>query len=567
MTIRSSLPTAAALVFACAVIGAAVGQVYRTPAEESRFTRYSQAEDIALFLSALDAASPRLAVRVVGQSAKADSFPSRDLFLCILTANGAGDPGKLDRAKPTLLVTASQHGNEQSAKEAALGLIRDLADGELGRLLDRINVLVIPQTNPYGNYFDVRANEHGLDLNRDHVKIESEETKAVHAVFRAWMPEVTLDVHEKGDDYYRVSIGCVSNANIDRRLQDYSRNRLLASVEKSLAKDGVTFYEYLVTEEMGVNTSAGAALRPEDTSGREEMTRFSTTDINDGRNSLGIFQTLSFIQEGASRHDLAGLEARTRWQSLGIRALAEVVAANGPEILSLVRGLRESLTETAGTSPDRGLVHLRMTFARDAANPKLTVKAFEETEAPVRGVLKVDKKAGDLLLASDLLPGPSPANRKLVDRVIKNWFPNVVPSLSVPRPLGYIVPAAHSDIVESLLKLGIEVDVFVRDMSLEIEAYRATEVVPAKYDYLAPERIEVEKTISTMIVKKGDYFVPSAQPGAVLIPCLLEPQSEYGFIRYRTYKLVPEAGNFFDILRLARAQDLSVIPYRRWDRG
>lgn len=173
----------------------------------------------------------------------------------------------------------------------------------MGRLLDRINVLVIPQTNPYGNYFDVRANESGLDLNRDHVKIESEEVKAVHAVFRAWLPEVTLDVHEKGDDYYRLSIGCVSNANIDLRLQDYSRNRLLASVEKSLAKDGVTFHEYLVTEEMGVNTSAGAALRPEDTSGREEMTRFSTTDLNDGRNSLGIFQTLSFIQEGASRHD------------------------------------------------------------------------------------------------------------------------------------------------------------------------------------------------------------------------------------------------------------------------
>ena len=567
MTIRIFIRIAVALVLACAGIGVVPGQVPRTPAEESRFNRYSQAEDIALFLSILDSASPRLAVRVVGQSAKSDSFPSRDLFLCILTANGVGEPGGLERTKPTLLVLASQHGNEQSAKEAALGLIRDLAAGELGRLLDRINVLVMPQANPYGNYFDVRTNENGLDLNRDHVKVESEEVKAVHAVFRDWMPEVTLDVHEKGDDYYRVSVGCVSNANIDRRLQDYSRNRILPVIAKSLPKEGVTFHEYLVTEEMGINTSAGAALRPEDTAGREEMTRFSTTDLNDGRNSLGIFQTLSFIQEGASRHDLAGLEARTRWQSLGIRALAEAVSANGPEILSLVRDLRESLTEAAGSRPDRGLAHLRMTFARDADNPTLTIKAFEETKAPVRGVLKVDKKSGDLLFSSDLLPGPSPADRKIVERVIKNWFPNVVPALSVPRPPGYIVPAARSDIVEGLLRLGIEVDVFVRDGSLEIEAYRTTEVVPAKYDYLAPERIEVEKTISTTIVKKGDYFISSVQPGALLIPCLLEPQSESGFIRYRTYKLVLEAGNFFDILRLARPQDLRVIPYRRWNRG
>ncbi len=555
---------AAVSAFASLSLLSASGQIPRTPAEDCHFTRYSQSDDIALFLSVLDVASPRLAVRVVGRSAAVESFPSRDLFLCILTANGAGRPADLDRTKPTFLITASQHGNEQSAKEAALGLVRDFAAGDLERLLDRVNVLVIPQTNPYGNFFDIRSNEIDLDLNRDHVKVESEEVRAIHAVFRAWLPEVSLDVHEKGDDYYRVSLGCVSNINIDQRLQDFSRNRLLSAVEKNLTKDGVTFHEYLVTEEMGINTSAGAALRPEDTAGREEMTRFSTTDLNDGRNSLGIFQTLSFIQEGASRHDLATLGERTRWQSLGIRALAEAVAANASEILPLVRGSRESLAEASGAYSNVNLIHLRTAFARDENDPTLTVKAFEETETPVRGILKVDKKAGEPLLAADILPNPFPAKRKVVTRVIQNWFPKVASTVSVVRPLGYIIPAARQDLVENLLKLGLEVDAFVQDASLEVEAYRTTEVVPAKYDYLAPERIEVENRVFSTIIKKGDYFVSCAQPGVNLIPCLLEPQSEYGFIRYWKFKLVPEAGDFFAVYRLARPQGLKTVAYRRW---
>jgi hypothetical protein len=70
-------------------------------------------------------------------------------------------------------------------------------------LLKRMNVLIIPQANPFGNAFDVSRNETGLDMNRDHVKLEAAGVDAIHRVFRAWMPEVTTDVHEKGDGLSR----------------------------------------------------------------------------------------------------------------------------------------------------------------------------------------------------------------------------------------------------------------------------------------------------------------------------------------------------------------------------
>jgi hypothetical protein len=542
-------------------------EVLKTPAESSGYTEYSQNEAIARFLSTLVAASAETHVQVIGQTREVRGYPAKDLFLAVVSEEGVRSPENLNRTKPTIFIVASQHGNEQSAKEAALWFLRDLAAGELKPLLKKANFLIIPQANPYGNQFDRRQNEDNLDLNRDHVKLESAEGRAIHRVFRAWMPEVTIDLHEKGDDYYRVSIGCVSNANISPRLQEFSRNVILAEVRKGLEKKRTTFFEYLVTQEMGLDSSAGVRYRPEELSGREEMMRYSTTDLNDGRNSLGIYETLSFIQECASRHNLESLEQRTRWQYSGIRAFTEAIAGHGQEAAALVRELRRGLADRAKTYSDTDLVHLRMEYVRDEKEPTLTLQAFERSGSPVRGILKVDKKAGEPLLAGDVSPYPYPSEYKVIKEVIKNWFPDVKPTLSVPRPLGYLIPAKHRDVVMNLLDHGLEVGLLTNDKVLEVEAFMAGEVVPARYDYLPPEKIDGEKKILEYVAKNGDFFISCAQPGANLIPCLLEPKSQYGLIRYWDFKLVPQPGDVYGCYRVVKPAALALIPYRNWQSG
>jgi len=552
------------LVCGPSIAGAQARSTVPTPAEETAYREYTQNEAIISFLSALDAKSPVLAVLTVGRTLGSDEYAARDIFLAVLSENAATAPDALDRTKPTVLFTAAQHGNEQSAKEAALWLLRDLAVGELRPLLKQVNVLVIPQTNPYGNFMNIRPNELDLDMNRDHVKLEAEGVRAIHRVFRAWMPEVTIDVHEKGDDFYRVSIGCVSNVNIGRDLQDYSRRTILAEVEKTLKKKNFTFHEYLVTEDLGADTSSGAAFGRGPAGPREEMKRFSTTDLNDGRNSLGIFETLSFIQEGASRHDLETLRGRTRWQYNGLRAFLESVAGHAPEVLKMVRDDRARLLERAAAPAENDPVHLRMKFARDPAQPELLLKRFDRVSSPIRGVLRVDKKAGETLMAADVAPYPEPPNVKVVDEVVKHWFPNVEPTLSVTRPRGYVVRGGRLDIVETLLALGVEVGTFDKGGLLDVEMYEVTDIVPAKLDYLAPEKIEVARKAAQAAVEKGDFYVASAQPAANLVSCLLEPQSEFGLIRYWKFKLVPEAGGVFPIVRVAGSPTLPVTPYKRW---
>lgn len=543
-------------------------KLLKTPAEEAGYARYSQNEAIAAFLSRLSAeASDVLSVSVVGRSLPAASYGARDIFLVTMAvrASGASGPVVLDPGKPTVLFTAAQHGNEQSAKEAVLRIVRDLAVGELRPLLAKVNVLAMPQTNPYGNFMNVRTNELDLDLNRDHVKLEAESVRAIHRVFRAFRPEVTIDVHEKGDDYYRVSIGCVSNVNIGKDLLDFSRTVILAEVEQALKKKNTAFHEYLVTEDLGVDTSSGAA-RPESGAPgpREEMKRFSTTDLNDGRNSLGIFESLSFIQEGASRHDLETLQARTAWQYNGLRAFLESAAGHAPEILKTVRGDRSRLLERAAARAENDPVHLRMTYVRDPAVPQLLLKRIEAVDSPVRGTLKADKKAGETLTAADIAPKPAPPGMKVVDEVVKNWFPNVEPTLSVPRPRGYIIRGDRLDVVETLLGLGVEVGMLAKDAVLDTEVYEVAAIDPSEVDYEAPKRIEVFGKATRTPVYRGDFFVDCVQPAANLVPGLLEPQSDYGFVRYWKFKLVPETGGLFEILRFSGKEAPAVIPYRPW---
>ena len=332
----------------------------------------------------------------------------------------------------------------------------------------------MPQTNPYGNFMNIRANELDLDMNRDHVKLEAEGVRAIHRVFRAWMPEVTIDVHEKGDDYYRVSIGCVSNVNIGPDLQDFSRRTILAEVEKSLKKKNFTFHEYLVTEDLGVDTSSGAAYGRGPAGPREEMKRFSTTDLNDGRNSLGIFETLSFIQEGASRHDLETLRERT---TLAVQRPAGLPGVGG-------RARRRS-PENGPRRPGpparkgRGPGRERRRPHADEVRPRPGPAAAASEEIRESRLAHSGRPQGGQEGGRDPLGGRHRALSRAAHRQgRRRGGQALVPQRRIDavraRPRGYIVRGDRLDIVETLLALGVEVGTFDKDGLVDAEVYEVT---------------------------------------------------------------------------------------------
>ncbi len=109
------------------------------------------------------------------------------------------DPAFQPMSLRKMLVIARQHGNEPAGTEAAMALLRHMAESD-GRaeteLLKRVALLVIPMANPDGASRSSRRNGAGVDLNRDWQALSQPETKAIEGVFLAWRPDTVIDLHE-----------------------------------------------------------------------------------------------------------------------------------------------------------------------------------------------------------------------------------------------------------------------------------------------------------------------------------------------------------------------------------
>ncbi len=95
-------------------------------------------------------------------------------------------------------INAGIHGNETTATDAALALIRKLAfskDAETLRILKNCVVLINPCLNPDGRIADVRVNGNGFDLNRDAVSVTQPETVVYMKQVTKYSPVTFLDLH------------------------------------------------------------------------------------------------------------------------------------------------------------------------------------------------------------------------------------------------------------------------------------------------------------------------------------------------------------------------------------
>lgn len=151
------------------------------------------------FYSDLVAASPRVAVESVGTS----QVHAREMWLVRIGAPSA-PPAPTAGTANSILVTASQHGNEYMAREAALELVRDLAfttDPDLVAYLTTHPVYVMPTCSPDRIENPGRPNLAGINLNRDHFALTQGEVRAIwEAIYRV-TPTMLYDMHEYAGAY------------------------------------------------------------------------------------------------------------------------------------------------------------------------------------------------------------------------------------------------------------------------------------------------------------------------------------------------------------------------------
>jgi hypothetical protein len=92
-----------------------------------------------------------------------------------------------------------------------------------------------------------RANAQGLDLNRDHMKLESPEARSLVALFNAYDPQVVIDLHTTDGSFhgYHLTYAPPLHPNTDSAIVRLLRDDWLPAVTRAIKRrDGWDFYYY-----------------------------------------------------------------------------------------------------------------------------------------------------------------------------------------------------------------------------------------------------------------------------------------------------------------------------------
>ncbi|HUG21947.1 M14 family metallopeptidase [Piscinibacter sp.] len=403
----------------------------------------------------------------------------------------------LQDGRPTVLLVGQQHGDEPATAEAMIVVAQELAGGRLTRLLEHINVIVLPRANPDGAHEGRRATASGIDLNRDHLLLRTPEAQAQARLAREYRPAVFVDAHE-----YNPVGRFVQKFGGVQRFDALLQYAMTPNLPPFIAKASEEWFREPLLGSLKTAGLSSEWFHTTSDDPNDKRVAMGGVQPDTARNVNGLRNAVSFLIEGRG----AGLgrlhlKRRVHTQVTAIASILHSTAARADDLVKL----RQYVDNDVSAQACQGEVVLEA-----APTPSEYVL---QTLDPLTGAQHPVTVAWDSALA-------------------------LRPVKVRGRPCGYWLSAAQGDAVRRLRALGAAVQQVEATGVMRGQTYNETarEAVPGRTVSLseggAVLRIQVQ-TVPTLIdVVPGSYYVPLDQPLAHLVIAALEPDTPVSYLAH-----------------------------------
>lgn len=408
---------------------------------------------------------------------------------------------------PVVLMQGGIHAGEIDGKDAGFLALRELLDGKAAPgALQKLVVVFVPVFNVDGHERFAawnRPNQRGpeqmgwrttaqnYNLNRDYVKADTPEMRAMLGLIGEWDPIVYADLHVTDGAQFEhdVSITLEPVHSGDEALRGAGL-ALRTGLIDALSSQGslpLPFYPSFVVNDDPASGFADGVATP----------RFSTGYMP-LRNRMGLL---------VETHSWKDYKTRVRITRNTIVDLVKLSAERGADWLQLA-----AAADTRAATLGGSLVPLAWAAQGDPRTIAFRGYAYTREPSAISGALVTRYDENQ----------PQIWKVPLRD--------DVQPSLSVAAPRGgYLVPAAHAQWVAARLKLhGIEYRPLATALSqADTQSFRASSVsfAPAPVENHQRLTLTGQWQPERRDVAAGSLFVPIAQPKARLVVAMLEPQA------------------------------------------
>ncbi len=499
-----------------------------TPAETAAFEATPSLDETRACLARLAGRWPALRLTEYGTSGAGRGMP-----LAIVSADGTFSPVAAARSgKTVLLIQSGIHSGEIDGKDASLMLLRDIA---LGRVpVPRSLVLLfVPIYNVDGHErvspfnrpnqdgprkgMGFRTTAAGLDLNRDHLKLDSAEARALVALVNAWRPHLHVDNHvTDGCEFaWTLTYGTAEAPQAPPAIDAWLHGHLPAVLK--------------AVEAAGFGTGPYVSL----VDGKDPSKGFDSWS-GGGRFSTGYFALRNRPSILVEMHSYKPYRERVLGNRAFLAALIAEVAKDPKALRDAVLAAEHVTVEEGRPGAPPSTIDVRIEDPKEA--DRITFPVYEWTTA----VSTVTGKEAIAYRRGKIKPLEVP------------WYHRTVVGLTAPRPRGYVLLPGWAEVEKRLLAHGLRTERLRFPVTLDATEFRASAPKFEKTSYQG--RVAVTATITThdgpQTFPAGSLFIPADQPDFAVAVQLLEPQSDDSLFHWGFFDSVMEGKEYIDTRNL-----------------